>query len=111
MKAKRLAAALGVAVTVSVAVAAPASAAQYCTAKNGWHVCIETQSDGLWHARGWGPSTAWVSLWTVESKELAFVLVPPGGGNITTAGNVRGEGACIGGSPGGPEFYACINRQ
>jgi hypothetical protein len=50
-------------------------------------------------------------LWTVESKELAFVLVPPGGGNLTTAGNVRGEGACIGGTPGGPDFYTCINRR
>jgi hypothetical protein len=110
VKVAKLAAMVGVVATVSVAVAAPASAAQYCGSKNGWNICIEEHEPRVWYARGWGPSTAWVSLWTVEGKELSFVLVPPGGGNLTTGGNVRGEDACIGGTPGGPDFYQCIRR-
>src|SRR5690349_10929447 len=108
MKTVKLAAALGAAATFAVVMAAPANATQYCASKGPWNVCLETHSDGLWHARGWGPTEAW-ELLLDRGTLLAYARIPPGGGNITTGGSARGTTACVAESLNGP-YYQCITR-
>src|SRR3954453_17911563 len=106
MKAVKVATAVAAAAGLVMFDAPTAKAYQLCESDTpGWTACIETHPDGLWHARGWGPSAAYESLWK-GSPLQQWGWVPAGGGNITTAGAGGATQACIGSGARGP-FYSC----
>lgn len=115
MRSIRIGSAVGVvALAMTPLVAAPATAAelteeyQLCTHKsNGWNVCIEKHPNG-WHGRGWGPASAFTSLYN-NGKFLVSVSTPPGGNNQTTGGFPAATKACISSGPSSGVFYACVD--
>jgi hypothetical protein len=111
MKVARVVTAVAAAAGLAVVAAPTANAYQLCESDTpGWTACIETQADGLWHARGWGNIAAWVSLWKGSTLQQT-VYVPPGGGGLTTAGASGSTQACVGpnASPSGP-FFSCVSH-
>ncbi len=105
---KKLATAVAAAAAVSTMAAPAASAGQLCETSGAWHVCMETHADGLWHARGWGPSAAITSLWKNTTLQQ-WVWTPLGGGNVTTAGASGSTAACVGASATSG-YYVCVSR-